>query len=194
MVLIRTAYDRDLWQSRQTALLLHELTGLRFTAERAYLPAFSATTTCGPALPRTEPLMHYLLFRDFGDIGRNPRLAQALRIPALAELSLFEPSFESDLLDIGEDDAGQWLERGYAYFALAGHGHPTARLLRFENFELPTPAARATDTHFSPLQAELYRAALDRDHPLRRQTREFTGEAILRELLQIPVAPRRFLR
>ncbi len=194
VVLVRTAFDRDLGLSREAFLLADEVARVELDAGGSYLPARSAKFEQRPAGPRPDAVMHYLLFRDFGDIGRNARLAAMLGIGDLASQSLFEPAYESGLLDVGDDEAGrQWLERGFGYLAVpAARGE--LRLLRFEDVEIRYEPGEAATARFSPLQAALYRAALRADDPLRGRAREFEGEAIIRELMQVPVAPRHFLK
>lgn len=194
VLLVRTAFDRDLGLSRTAQLLASEIVGMGFTRENHYLRAFSTTIRDEVARPRLDPLTHYLLFRDFGDIGQNPSLARALDIPLLAERSLFAPEYATGLLDVADDESGrQWLERGFGYLALVGRGHGLPSLLRFGDAEVTYAAATLQTAKHSPLQRALYRAALDPDDPLRAKSAGFTGaEAIIAELMRVPVAPRRF--
>lgn len=193
LLLIRTAFDGELGLSRATTVLAREVTRVGFTRGGRYLPARSAKLADRPHGSRPDPLTHYLLFRDFGDIGNNPRLAETLRIDQLANHSLFEPAFATGLCDVFDDDEGrQWLEHGFGYLALLGRGHAEPMLLRFDGVAIEYRADDIRTAKHSPLQQYLYRAALDPAHPIREKVATFTADGIIRELMQVPVAPRRF--
>lgn len=193
LVLVRTAYDRDLGMSRIAMLLAREVRRVALTNEPQRLKARSAKFAESEPRSRLDALTHYLLFRDFGDIGQNPRLARGLDIPELAQVSLFEPEYATGLLDIGDEPGlRQWLERGFGYLALLGRGHAAAQLLRFENVEIRYDEHTRQTARHSPLQIALYRAALRPEDALRRRATVFEGEAIIAELMQTPVAPRHF--
>lgn len=193
IVLVRTALSRELGVSRSTMLLAREVVRIELSTERHYLQVYNARTANDPPQDRPDPLTHYLLFRDFGDIGRNPRLARVLDIAMLADLSLFEPAYATGLLDVGDDEGSrQWLERGFGYLALLGRGHAAPGLLRFEDVEIEYEQSGSRSTKHSPLQCALYRAALDPESALRKHATEFDGAGIIRELMQVPVADRRF--
>lgn len=193
ILLVRTAVNPELGISRSAWLLAREVRRIAFSAESDYLRVFYATTAHTQPQARPDTLMHYLVFRDFGDIGRNPRLARSLDIPRIEDHSLLEPEYATGLLDVGDDElARQWLERGFGYLALPGLGQEPTKLLRFEGVEVAYDRRSVRTAKNSPLQRALYRAALDRQDPLRERATVFTGAGILRELLQVPVAPRRF--
>ena len=193
LTLVRTALDLELLQSHEAMLLAREVRGISFGTRPDLLRAFNTRSEDRQAHTRPDGLTHYLRFRDFGDIGRNKQFAQVLGVPALAERSLFEPGYSSDLLDAGDDEISrQWLERGFGYLALLGHGNPEPTLLRFQNVEIEYDEQSVKTAKHSPLQVALYRAALDEGDALRAHATEFRGAAIVRELMQVPVAPRRF--
>jgi hypothetical protein len=193
LVLIRTAFDGDLGLGRFAIFTVQEVDSIMFTKEDACLPARAAKFRSGAPEPRLDAVTHYLVFRDFGDIGQNPRLARALDIPALATGSLFAPEYSTGLLDIADDESGrQWLEHGFGYLGLLGSPHPSATLLRFDGVELRADqSSRRTALH-SALQRELYCAALEPIHPFRAAAAEFRGAEIVAELLRVPVARRHF--
>lgn len=194
LVLVRTAFDRDLGLARAAMLLVREVRRIELARPTVFLPARSAKLDDDEPRPRLDPLTHYLIFRNFGDIGCNPRLARAVGIPQLADRSLFEPEYATGLLDVGDDEHGrQWLERGFGYLALLGTGHARAELLRFADVEVAYDEQTRRTAKNSPLQCALYRTALDAGDPLRGRARSFFGREIIRELLRIPVAPRHFV-
>jgi hypothetical protein len=203
LLLVRTALDRELGHSRVAILMLDEVKRIALIpggpeapsddADPRYLPAFSSTIADKLARPRPGRAMHYLIFRDFGDIGHNRALAGALDIPSLANRSLLEPEYGTGLLDVGDDDASrQWLERGVAYLAVTGAAHASPLLFRFEGVEIRYDERTLRTLKHSPLQRSLYQAAFNAADPLRRRAKLFAGAGLMAELMQVPVAPRRF--
>jgi hypothetical protein len=190
---VRTALDRDVGLSRFAELATSEVRSVSLTAATDYLPVFLTTSAEDTPVPRPSPVMHFLAFRDFGDIGRNARLAAELGIGGLARHSLLEPSFESGLLDIAEDRAGrrQWLERGFGFLVtFERDGSPL--LLRFDDVDV---TLADTDTHHarhSPLHCALFRIALAESGAPRIPVTRIENGEICAELARHPVAPRRF--
>lgn len=190
-LVIRTAFDRDLGLSRVAYFLAREVVRLEFTSAGPFLKAYNAKVEQSDPASRPDPLTHYMVFRDFGDIGQNARLAKALGVSQLAEQSLFEPGYTTGLLDVGDDEEGrQWLERGFGYLALMGRGHAAPQLLRFENVEVRYDDESLQSGKHSPLQRALYQAALDPDDPLRAHATVIEKPGMIAELMQTPVAPR----
>jgi hypothetical protein len=187
------ASQRSLDHALYSLFLTTEIKGISFSDRSMFLPWQME----GPALAAGEKpnfVYHYLIFRDFGDIGCNRELARRAKIPQLAERSLFAPSYSSSLIDIAEDERGQWLERNCAYLALPSQAATRCQLLRFSDVPLRGTAQTlsAGQPNESALQLDLYRAVFEQGHPLRHCMRVFRGETVIEELTPIPVSRRVF--
>jgi hypothetical protein len=163
-----------------------EMRSIRFGHHAAYLPWWIENRAPEPKL---NCVMHYLVFREFGDVARRgdppeEAISGAAAKPA-AGRTVFEPGFVSRLLDVETDDDGNGTERiTLGYFA-APHDDPNlVALYKFQNFEIAAVEGAAGAIH---------RAIRENDEAVLRHARVLRGREVIEELAQIPVEPRIYL-
>ena len=122
--------QRSLDHALYSLFQINEIERIVFSGADLFLP-WQGETGDQKVAPKPNFVYHYLIFRDFGDIGKNPGLASRSGIAQIANHSIFAPSFSSSLLDIAEDDSSQWLEQDFGYLALPHLDPQECQLIQF---------------------------------------------------------------